>query len=290
MSHARLRCEVHSRRREATITPTDRHHRTCPQCRSCVAAAPHWDAPRFLRCPECGVIFRDPFPTQTQLAEYYCDGWSAPEQRPVETGNTDAAISAQLVDALSRSLSRPLAGVRILDFGAGRGAMSLELKKRGAEVVAVEPFGYDYLASRGITVYGDLSELPSGSRFDGVVCIEVIEHIRDPIAVLAGLRDLLAPDGWLFITTPNAAGLPAKLMGQRWREADKPGHVVFFTPITLTRALERAGFEPVCRPRWRIRFPSASPLRAAVHSALQILAIDGGLRLIAFKGSGPPYA
>ncbi len=250
-----------------------------------MAAAPHWRAPRFLRCPDCGVIFRDPFPTPTQLAEYYGEGWKDPEQRPVETGNTDAAISAQLVEALSRSLSRPLAGMRILDFGAGRGAMSLELLKRGAEVVAVEPFGYDFLASRGISVYGDVSELPSGSRFDGIVCIEVIEHMRDPIAMLAGLRDLLSPGGWLLVTTPNAAGLPARLMGQRWREVDKPGHVVFFTPATLTKALETAGFEPVCRPRWRIRFPSASPLRAALHSVLQTLAIDGGLRLVAFRGS-----
>jgi 2-polyprenyl-3-methyl-5-hydroxy-6-metoxy-1,4-benzoquinol methylase len=258
-------------------------HTQCPQCKFVGDAAVHWRAPRFLRCRECGGIFRDPFPSEMELANYYNESWKEPEEHPVETGSTSEGIAGQLVNALVRTLSRTVAGMRILDFGAGRGAMSLELLRRDAQVVAVEPFGYDFLAARGVSVYRDAADLPQDSRFDGIVCIEVVEHLRDPTGVLAGLYERLSPGGWLLITTPNAAGLPARLMGERWREAAKPGHLVFFTPTTLGRTLQKAGFSRVHRPRWRIRFPHASPLRAAVHSVLQKLAIDGGLRMIAFR-------
>jgi 2-polyprenyl-3-methyl-5-hydroxy-6-metoxy-1,4-benzoquinol methylase len=52
--------------------------------------------------------------------------------------------------------------------------------------------------------------------FDGIVSLEAIEHPRDPGGVLR-LYKRLSPGGWLLITTPNAAGLPARLMGQHWR-------------------------------------------------------------------------
>jgi 2-polyprenyl-3-methyl-5-hydroxy-6-metoxy-1,4-benzoquinol methylase len=244
----------------------------------------HWRAPRFLRCRECGTIFRDPLPRQSELASYYSEGWKEPEENTVETGATDEVIARYLADLLTETLAiRSLSGMRILDFGAGRGAMTLELTKRGAKLVAVEPFGYDFLAERGVSVYRDLTHLPDELSFDGIVSLEVIEHLRDPSGVLARLHKRLSPGGWLLITTPNAAGLPARLMGQHWREAAKPGHIVFFTPTALGKILEKNGFSRVQRPRWLIRYPHASPLRALLHFGLQKLAIDGGLRMIAYR-------
>jgi 2-polyprenyl-3-methyl-5-hydroxy-6-metoxy-1,4-benzoquinol methylase len=257
----------------------------CPQCKFQGAASVHWRAPRFLRCRECGTIFRDPFPGESELANYYREGWKEPEENVVETGSTDEVIARYLADSLTNTLAiRSLSGMRILDFGAGRGAMTLELMKRGAKLVAVEPFGYKFLAELGISVYRDLTHLPDELSFDGIVSLETIEHLRDPGGVLAGLSKRLSPGGWLLITTPNAAGLPARLMGQHWREAVKPGHIVFFTPAALSKTLEKNGFSQVQRPRWFIRYPRASPLRALLHFVLQKLALDGGLRMVAYRG------
>ncbi len=256
----------------------------CPQCKFQGAASVHWRAPRFLCCRECGTIFRDPFPGESELANYYSEGWKEPEENIVETGSTDEVIARCLADSLTDTLAiRSLSGMRILDFGAGRGAMTLELMKRGAKLVAVEPFGYQFLAERGVSVYRDLAHLPDELSFDGIVSLEVIEHLRDPGGVLAGLYKRLSPGGWLLITTPNAAGLLARLMGQRWREAAKPGHIVFFTPTALSKILEKNGFSQVQRPRWLIRYPRASPLRALLHFGLQKLAVDGGLRVVAYR-------
>ncbi len=260
----------------------------CPQCKFRGAASVQWRAPRFLQCRECGIIFRDPFPSGTELANFYREGWKAPEESIVETGSTDELIARQLAESLMDTLAiRSLSGMRILDFGAGRGAMTLELTKRGAKLVAVEPFGYEFLTKRGVSVYRDLAHVPDRLSFDGIVSLEVIEHLRDPSGVLADLYKRLSPGGWLLITTPNADGLLARLMGQRWREAAKPGHVVFFTPAALLKILEKIGFSEVQRPRWLIRYQRASPLRAFLHFGLQKLAVDGGLRVVAYRPQQP---
>ena len=52
----------------------------CPQCKFQGVASVHWRAPRFLRCRECGTIFRDPFPGESELANYYREGWKEPEE------------------------------------------------------------------------------------------------------------------------------------------------------------------------------------------------------------------
>src|SRR6478672_9207674 len=96
-------------------------------------------------------------------------------KRPMpETGATDPALAGQLLEAVIMHLQLPnLDGKRVLDFGAGRGAMALELKRRDADVVCVEPFGCEYLARLGISTYTDLVDLPPTLRLDGIVCLEV---------------------------------------------------------------------------------------------------------------------
>jgi SAM-dependent methyltransferase len=254
----------------------------CPQCDALGKAKLHLQAPRFLRCDQCGVMYRDPFPDAASLARLYSESWDSPNSNKEETGATSAAIASRLIDSMVKALGgRSLVGMRVLDYGAGRGTMALELRKRGADVVAVEPFGHDYLVTLGVSAYRDFFDLPAPIRFDGIVCLEVIEHLRDPRGALSSLYGRLSPGGWLLVTTPNAAGLPSKLMGRRWREAAKPSHIVLFTPAALQKSLLAIGFRDVRRPRWFIRYPCASLLRAVAHFAMQGLRIDGSLRVVA---------
>lgn len=263
---------------------TGREVATCPLCsQGDLTVEPFWRNPRFQRCRHCDVIFRDPFPSETSLVAFYGTSWTSPDENTTETGTTGEAIAKQYIKYLSWSLRQNLSGKYILDFGAGRGGMSLALKEEGANVVAVDPFGCDYLAKLGLTAYRKLDELPSDLKFDGVVSLEVLEHIVEPRAALEQLYHKLTPGGWLFVTTPNAAGMPAKLHGARWREAARPGHILFFTPRALENLLTEVGFRTVCRPRWLVHYPNASPLRAAAHLALQGLLQGGSLRMVGYR-------
>ena len=72
------------------------------------------------------------------------------------------------------------------------------------------------------------------------------------VTSLAVARELGIDDGCLFVVTPDVSSLAARLMGRRWWHY-RLAHIAYFTPDTLTRLLQRCGFEPVAtyRPGWR---------------------------------------
>jgi hypothetical protein len=113
-----------------------------------------------------------------------------------------------------------------------------------------------------------------------VIGIEVLEHVPDPFSILEALRTKLKPNGMLFLTTPNAKGLAARLYGRDWREADNPFHLVLFTRRALRQLLSRSGFKEM----ETIRFSplgDVSMARWLVHRGLQALDLYGGLRVLA---------
>src|SRR5271155_3245218 len=128
----------------------------CPNCLSHHSPKSlYWRSPRFLRCDGCGIIFRDPFPDDATLARWYEEGWESLENREDnkwQTGSTDHDMATRILSSLGITLGvSGLAGMRILDYGAGRGAMSCALMAHGANVVAVDPFGHHVLVDLGIT-------------------------------------------------------------------------------------------------------------------------------------------
>ena len=80
---------------------------------------------------------------------------------------------------------------------------------------------------------------------DVVVAGEVIEHLDDPGAFLDGLHALLAHDGLLAITTPNATNLLNTVASLLNYEVNHPDHLTMFTSQTLDAMLRRHGWEPV---------------------------------------------
>jgi SAM-dependent methyltransferase len=78
--------------------------------------------------------------------------------------------------------------------------------------------------------------LTVGDRFDVVICEQVLEHIPDPWAAAANLRELTVPGGRVIVSTPfliKVHEVPIMALRDYWR----------FTPRGLRTLLERAGLE-----------------------------------------------
>ncbi len=102
-------------------------------------------------------------------------------------------------------------------------------------------------------VCGSLEQagLPDGA-FDVCMLCDVIEHVRDPIGLLAIVRRLLRPGGTLFIATPSLDSWSARMLKGNWMEF-KPEHLFYFDSATLQTALFRAGFhEAIVGRGWKI--------------------------------------
>src|SRR5213075_824786 len=110
--------------------------------------------------------------------------------------------------------------------------------------------------------------------FDVVLCGDVVEHLRDPVAALARLRPLLRSRGRLVLTTPNVANWAIRLglLAGRWRYTDRGildrTHTHLFTKKTLEQALERAGYRivafDVTAPVPRLDTPAAERATRAI--------------------------
>jgi glycosyltransferase involved in cell wall biosynthesis len=255
----------------------------CPLCRSANLAR---EVGAFRKCVDCGLLFRDPMPALRDLDALYNSSWLSPHEHSNETGGTTPELAEAYAEQIIRSLHRRnLNGLKILEYGAGRGELLTALSKRGADVYALEPYGRDYLQQRGFQAFERIEDLAAGLTFDGIVTVDVVEHEFAAWEILRRFQHLLTDKGWLFISTPNPEGLNARLFGGQWREAKKPGHLLFFPPKTLERVLQTAGFVRARRLRWNI--PYGNSLFTRVKDfVLSRLSLDGELRYLAFHEDG----
>jgi 2-polyprenyl-6-hydroxyphenyl methylase/3-demethylubiquinone-9 3-methyltransferase len=105
-----------------------------------------------------------------------------------------------------------LQGSLIADIGCGGGILSESLARAGARVTAVD-LAEDAIAvaqmhalEAGLSIdyrlqsAEALAELEPAS-FDAVTCMEMLEHVPDPVAVLGACSRLLKPGGRLFVST-----------------------------------------------------------------------------------------
>lgn len=105
-----------------------------------------------------------------------------------------------------------LEGKSVLDVGCGGGLLSEAMANRGAAVTGIDP-GADSIAAakqhagtlpvdyRACTV--EEFAAAADTRFDIITCMEALEHVPDPAALVAAATELLAPGGSLFLSTIN---------------------------------------------------------------------------------------
>jgi 2-polyprenyl-3-methyl-5-hydroxy-6-metoxy-1,4-benzoquinol methylase len=253
----------------------------CIYCRSRISR--HWDSVDVWKCSSCGLLFRNPFPSETELANLYEAGWCDPEKNRSETGSTDLALARTYARKIAAELNQTdFRRLTLLEFGAGKGAMMAAMEELGAEVYGVEPFGYEYLEKKGFKIFRTLDEVPKGFVFDGIIAIQVIEHLIEPWNMMEKFRELLKESGWLYVSTLNANGLNARVSRSRWREVRKKGHLIFFTSRNLENILFKIGFRRYKRLRWFVKYRN-DPFRKLTNFLLQLCLLDGELRYLAWR-------
>lgn len=220
--------------------------------------------------------------SKNNVETLYRSSWQHPLDNMNLTGGTNLVLADNYCRELKHTLGRRnLDGIRILDFGGGRGDMAISLQDSGANVVVADLYSFEYLKERGLTAVSSLKELPRSDKYDGAIAVDVVEHLTTPWDDLIEIRKLLKAGGWLYLSTPNAQSLNARLFREKWREAINPSHLILFTPLSIEIALEKAGFQRHGRLVWQVDY-SENKLIQAKDWFLRKLRLDGVLRYLAF--------
>jgi 2-polyprenyl-6-hydroxyphenyl methylase / 3-demethylubiquinone-9 3-methyltransferase len=147
---------------------------------------------------------------QAELAKFDASAarfWdSAGEYRPLHLLNP---LRTEFVAARAS-----LPGARVLDVGCGGGLLAESLARAGAQVTAIDlaPAMIEvarlHAADSGLAIdyrRCGAEELLVGAptAFDVVTCMEMLEHVPTPPALLVTLTQLLRPGGALFVSTIN---------------------------------------------------------------------------------------
>jgi len=254
----------------------------CPFCGKSVVNK-YRNSGSIYQCKSCSLSFRGGFQPYQKFEELYKKAWTDIDNNKDETGGTDIRLARVYAQKMVELLGlKDLSGLKILDFGAGKGCMLTALSELGADAYGVEPFGYEHLKNKGLKVFRSLEEIPGNFSFDGVVTIDVIEHIFSPWDTIEKLYGFLADNGWLCVTTPNADSFNARFLRSNWRELHNPSHLYFLTPRCLEAIFTRSGYTKFRRLSWFVQYSNNS-MRRLVHYLLQLLKLDGEIRYIVYK-------
>jgi len=140
---------------------------------------------------------------------------------------------------------------RVLDIGCATGLLGRRLREeKGCVVVGIEADATMAEEARKNTdeiILADLEKQipPSLGAFDVIVCADVLEHLKDPMAVLESLKPHLSDKGFFLISVPNIAFIQTRLdlLFGSFDYNPKGGimdatHLRFFTMKTLVALLQ----------------------------------------------------
>jgi SAM-dependent methyltransferase len=209
----------------------------------------------FVRCRQCGLAYQNPQPVFEDLKRRYGTDYFHYELENEENFFKLMRLGLQDIDFEKRSSpARGPGGNRFLDIGCATGRLLAHMRDNGWRTTGVElcPESAAFaIRRRKLDIrIGSLFDAKFGdASFSVIHFSHLLEHVPAPAEFLLEVRRLLTSDGLAVITTPNIAGLQARIFKARWRSAIAD-HLTLFSVSTLKRMLAQNGFRVMRVVTW----------------------------------------
>lgn len=197
---------------------------------------------RIVRCTTCRLVFADPPPGPEEVGHLYEGNYTYFTPRyEVFYKSRDYKKAVALLDEMENYC----APGRLLDAGCATGTLLVASKEKGWEPEGIEisSEASNIARARGCTVHSGALDTVSliADRYDAVTLMDSLEHMYDPLGSLRRVFQAVKPGGVLALETPNFDSIYRKIIGRRWTGFN-PFHLYFFTPGSIQRMLDAAGF------------------------------------------------
>lgn len=204
----------------------------------------------LCRCAECGFLFTQDFPAETEIGRYY----ETPDY--ISHSDTKKGIVNRAYHHVRHYMLKRKARLimneahrkegRLLDIGTGTGYFPATMKALGWQVEALEKnalarnfaqthFGLEIKPETALVDYAPQS-------FDVITLWHVMEHLEHLNETWETLHSLLTDKGILIVAVPNCSSYDARKYGAYWAAYDVPRHLWHFTPDTMQKLGAKHGF------------------------------------------------
>ena len=214
---------------------------------------------KIINCNYCGFTHITPIPSDNQLHSLYIDDYykkTKPQyikkfESEMEFWNMTFDEKLETIEKFVKSRTK-----KILDIGCGPGFFLRRAKKRGWNVLGIEPstIASNYTQKQGIPVITNFFQkidLTKLGRFDAIHMFDVLEHTNAPIEILKSCFSILKKDGILLIEVPNDFNIlqktVQKILGKHEYWLAPPQHINYFNFCSLTKLLQKIGFKIVLK-------------------------------------------
>ncbi|MVT55892.1 methyltransferase domain-containing protein [Bradyrhizobium yuanmingense] len=236
----------------------------------------------FYKCQKCNILFIVPM-LWDRLGEIYPKNYHTYVPAKKGVAPRQRSLDRRLLKVLA---TIPGDQLSVLDIGGGNGWTLDQVKSCSPRVSFTQCVDLDEGAqaqavARGHAYHlGRIEQFETDRRFDLVLALGLIEHVRDPALVLRSIEQLLTDHGRVLIMTPNFDALDARLFRHRsWVGYHTPRHFVLFNRESFTDLAQQSGLGIV----------SFSYTRAPSYWSLSVLGLMRRLGLVEISAQRPAW-
>lgn len=197
----------------------------------------------LLRCPACSLVWLSQPPTPAEMHLHYTDAYlklisAAGENSP-----------SRWRDRLQALRQHKQSGT-MLDLGCSSGGFLGFFRGDSWKLYGIEMSAdcarRAELRTGAHVFVGDIPDAPfQPESFDVITCFDVLEHLYEPLQIMAKVREWLKPGGIFYVQVPNIDSAEARVFGTYWHGLELPRHLFHYSPASLKFLAESVGLPEV---------------------------------------------
>lgn len=219
----------------------------------------------YVKCKNCGLVYMNPQVSTDDIEKFYPEDYLPYQAKKESEGRNSLTAklknsptvkafrnirkrlfnNVKIIPSIRQRLNKQS---RLLDVGCGSGKFLNQIRSDiNCQVCGVDISETAAKAAKnsfGINIFNGpitKAEFPANS-FDIITAWWYLEHVTGPSKALQKMHSLLKDDGFCVIGVPNFDSFNAKIFKDRWYHLDCPRHLYIYSPATITKLLNKAGF------------------------------------------------